>query len=94
MPVPFCPLQERKDELKADFGVLEIGLFGSYVQGKPGKNSDVDILVEFRKTIDLLTFVHLKNYLSKLLALKVDLVMKKALRPKIGERILKEVTYI
>jgi len=43
------------------------------------------------KAIDLLTFVNLKNYLSGLLNTNVDLVMKKALKPGIGQRILKEV---
>jgi len=53
--------------------------------------SDIDILVEFEKAIDLLTFVNLKNYLSDLLGTNVDLVMKKALKPGISQRILKEV---
>jgi len=50
--------------------------------------------VEFEKAIDLFTFVHLKNYLSDLLGVNVDLVTKKALKPKIGERILSETVYI
>jgi predicted nucleotidyltransferase len=35
-----------------------------------------------------------KNYLSDLLGVKVDLVLKKALKPHIGERILQEVIMI
>jgi predicted nucleotidyltransferase len=50
--------------------------------------------VEFEKAIDLFTFVHLKNHLSDLLGVNVDLVTKKALKPKIGERILSETVYI
>jgi len=33
----------------------------------------------------------LENYLSDTLGVKVDLVMKDALKPRIGERILNEV---
>ena len=39
-------------------------------------------------------FVHFKNHLSDLLEANVDLVMKRALKPEIGERVLREVVYI
>ena len=87
-------LQNHKAALKDEYGVIEIGLFGSYTKGNQKKTSDVDILVEFEKAIDLFTFVHLKNHLSDLLGANVDLVIKKALKPKIGERILSETVYI
>jgi len=55
---------------------IEIGLFGSYTKGSQKETSDVDILVEFEKAIDLFTFVQLKNHLSDLLNINVDLVIK------------------
>ena len=60
------------------------------------KGSDIDILVEFypEAEIDLIKFVELEEFLSNLLGIKVDLVMKSALKPRIGKRILKEVVYI
>lgn len=87
-------LQAHKEELNRKYGVTEIGVFGSFVKNEQNDTSDVDILVEFDKAIDLLTFVNLKNYLSDLLKLNVDLVMKKALKPKIGQRILQEIVDI
>jgi len=66
-------------------------MFGSCVKNEQHETSDVDLLVEFDEAIDLFTFVNLKNYLSDLLNVNVDLVMKKALKPKIGQRILREV---
>jgi predicted nucleotidyltransferase len=87
-------LQDHKATLKDEYGVIEIGLFGSYVKGNQKEASDVDILVEFEKAIDLFTFVHLKNHLSDLLGVNVDLVTKKALKPEIGKRILSETVYI
>lgn len=87
-------LQEHKDELESEYGVTEIGVFGSYSKRKETNTSDLDVLIDFKKAVDLLTFIHLKNYLSDLLKINVDLVMKKALKPKIGKRILKEVVYI
>ncbi|MBD3386675.1 nucleotidyltransferase [candidate division KSB1 bacterium] len=87
-------LLSHKEELERKYGVTEIGIFGSYVKNEQNDASDVDILVDFDKSIDLLTFVNLKNYLSDLLGMNVDLVMKKALRPGIGQRILEEVQEI
>ena len=84
-------LQNHKEELTRKYGVSEIGIFGSYVNNEQNDTSDIDILVDFNKPIDLLIFVNLQNYLTDLLKAKVDLVMKKALKPKIGQRILKEV---
>ena len=87
-------LKAHKIELEEEYGVLEIGVFGSYVEGNQRETSDVDILVEFKKAVDLFLFVHLKNYLSDLLGANVDLVMKRALKPNIGKRILGQVVYI
>jgi len=87
-------LAEHRAELKKLFKVQEIGLFGSYVRDQQNESSDVDILVEFDEPIGLISFVGLKNYLSDLLGVEVDLVMKNALKPRIGKRILKEVVYV
>ncbi len=87
-------LQAHKEELNQKYGVSEIGVFGSFVKNEQNNTSDVDVLIEFDKAVDLLTFVNLKNYLSDLLNVNVDLVMKKALKPKIGQRILQEVVEI
>ncbi|MGR3174039.1 MAG: nucleotidyltransferase family protein [Candidatus Scalindua sp.] len=84
----------HKEDLKDEYAVNEIGIFGSYTKEEQIETSDIDILVDFQKAIDLLTFVHLKNHLSELLNVNVDLVMKKALKPNIGQRILREVVYI
>jgi len=87
-------LTKNRDMLRKKFKVKEIGLFGSYVRGEQKEISDVDILVEFEETPTLLEFVELENYLTELLGVKVDLVMKRALKPTIKEFVLKEVVYI
>lgn len=87
-------LAKNKKELEQNYNIREIGIFGSYVNGKPAKTSDIDILVMFEETIGLFKFMELEEYLTKLLGIKVDLVSKKALKPRIGEHILKEVVYL
>ena len=89
-------LKKHKKELKEKYGIKEIGIFGSYLRGEAKKESDVDILVEFNldAKVSLLDFVELENYLSDLLGVKVDLVEKSALKPRIGKQILSEVVYL
>ncbi len=87
-------LKKGKTILRERFKVQKIGIFGSLLRGEERKKSDVDILVEFYEVISLLDFVALERELSELIGEKVDLVMKSALKPRIGENILKEVIYI
>jgi len=89
-------LKKYEKELKEKYGIKEIGIFGSYLRGEAKERSDLDILVEFKPEtkISLLDFVELENYLSDLIGVKVDLVEKSALKPRIGKRILSEVVNI
>jgi predicted nucleotidyltransferase len=89
-------LTTHKEELKEKYGVIELGIFGSFVRGENKKDSDLDILVEFEEDpgIGLITFVNMENYLSDLLGIKVDLVEKSSLKPRIGRYILKEVLFL
>lgn len=83
-------LREHLPELRARYGVRSLALFGSYVRGEQDVDSDLDVLVDYEAPPDLFQFVELEDTLSQLLGVKVDLVMKSALRPRIGKRILAE----
>lgn len=89
-------LKMHKSELKKKYRIKEIGVFGSYIRGEDKQGSDLDVLVEFEKDArtGLLEFINLENYLSEVLGVKVDLVEKSALKPRIGKHILKEVVYL
>jgi predicted nucleotidyltransferase len=87
-------LEQLKPLLADRFKVQTIGIFGSYVRGEQKKKSDLDILVEFSEPIGLFKFVELEDFLSQELNLKVDLVMKDALKPRIKDSILKEAIYV
>ena len=39
-------LQTHKDEMAQRFGVVSIGLFGSYARGDAREDSDIDIAIE------------------------------------------------
>lgn len=84
-------LRHHLPELKERYSVNYLGIFGSYIREEQTENSDLDILVQFDNKPGLLKYIELENYLSDLLGIKVDLVMKSALKPNIGKRILSEV---
>jgi len=88
-------LQERKNYLVEKFGVIEIAIFGSYARGEQRKNSDIDIIVDFKegwKTFD--NYMDLKFYLEELFGKKVDLVIKSAINPRIKPFIIEEAIYV
>ncbi len=77
-------------ELKKEYHVESLKIFGSRLRGDNRAESDIDILVSFSSTPSLLEFIRLKNHLSEILGLEVDLVMRDALKPHIGKKIIDE----
>ena len=77
-------------ELHERYGVRTLGVFGSYARGEQKPRSDLDLLVEFDRIPTLPEFIDLEDHLGDLLGVKVDLVTRRALKGKIGNRILSE----
>jgi len=84
-------LRENKPVLEEKYKVKTLGIFGSYVRGEQKEGSDLDILVEFQEPVGLFKFMELEEFLGKNTGVKVDLVSRKALKPRIGKYILEEV---
>lgn len=72
----------------------KIGVFGSFVFGDYREDSDIDLLVEFKKPIGLFDFIGLENHLTDKLGRKVDLVAKNGLKRYIRKNILDSVVYV
>jgi len=66
-------LKQHEHELEEKYKVKKIGIFGSYARGEQQEGSDIDIIVEFKEPVGFL-FVHLADFLEKILGAKVDLV--------------------
>ena len=80
-------LRAEKPYLREHFGLLSIGLFGSYAKGTQGPESDVDLLVELTEArFDFLVGVQV--HLEKKIGKPVELVRK---RPGLSQRFLKRV---
>ena len=86
-------LKKLKPTLNKLYNVDKIGYFGSYSRNEQNEDSDIDILVYFRKPIGW-DFFDLQELLEKELELKVDLVSEKALKEQLRQIILNSVKYI
>jgi uncharacterized protein len=83
-------LRRETPLIKDQFGVDSLEVFGSYVRNEQNADSDLDLLVSFRRVPSLFGFMALENHLTDVLGVKVDLVMKDTLKPSIGRQILSE----
>ena len=85
---------EQNSEKLRKYGVKNIGLFGSYIKNKQTRESDIDLVVEFKKgkkTFD--NYMELKFFLEDLLECKVDLVIAEAIKPDLKSYIMEDVKY-
>lgn len=90
-------LQELKSDIlslkpyiQENYSVDEVYIFGSYARKEQKEDSDIDLLVNFKKTPDLLTFIEIEEFLSKKLKHDVDLVPKRKLKAQLRDVILQE----
>ena len=87
-------LQEHRTELNL-YGVVSIGLFGSYVRNEQNKNSDIDLLLDFEPSSENFdNYMHVCTLLEQVfMGDKIEIVTKNGLSPYIGPSILNEVVY-
>jgi len=87
-------LQRFKQEHGSEYGITQIGIFGSVARGEHTEESDVDVLVE-APVMSLLTQIGIKHQLEEMMGVPVDVVRKsKYMPPRFKARIEKEVMYV
>ncbi len=86
-------LKRYQAELRRDYHVRRIGIFGSYSRDEQGIESDIDILVELEKPLGL-RFVRLARRLEEILGHKVDLVTPNAINPRLWKYIEQDIVYV
>ena len=86
-------LKAVKPYLLAQWGVTEVAVFGSVARGEATPDSDVDILFDYDSPLGL-EIVTLGDYLEESLGCKVDLLSKKAVRPKVWPYIKGDMRYV
>jgi len=86
-------IREHSEEIRLEYGVARLGVFGSRARGEAKPDSDLDVLVEFAHPT-FRNYMGLKRFLERLIGVPVDLVSVAALKPLLGEHILREVRYV
>jgi len=81
-------IRAEKAVLQSQFGVEEIGLFGSYARDMQAETSDVDILVNM-KDRSMTNYFNLLDFLEAKLRAKIDLVAK---HPNLSDSFLKMIS--
>jgi len=87
-------IKAEKTFLKENFGVLNIGLFGSYAKNQQNSDSDIDFLVEFTEPrFDWIA--SLQIYMEKKFEKKIEIVRKyNQSKSRFLERIEQEINYV
>ncbi len=87
-------LSAHKTEFKQDFGLVKIGLFGSYARGENFEGSDIDIVVELKKP-DLFYLIGIKQTVEDALGAKVDVVrLRDKMNKSLRHRIERDAIYV
>lgn len=89
-------LSRNKQYFRDRYGIIKIGLFGSYARDDQVENSDIDLIVEFEKDTPNLydRKRDLKRYIKENLNLNVDIAREKYIKPIYRKSILKEAIYV
>ncbi|NMC74499.1 MAG: nucleotidyltransferase family protein [Geobacteraceae bacterium] len=86
-------LREHKPEMEERFGVIRIGLFGSYVRGEAREDSDIDFSIELTSN-SADTYFGLLHYLEDSFQKRIDLGLESSFKPLIKPYIMKEIIYV
>lgn len=78
-------------EVSGKFNPVRIGVFGSYARNEQKSGSDLDLLIEFDRKINLLDLIGLEQELSELLQIKVDLVTRRSVPERLMPYIEKDL---
>jgi hypothetical protein len=87
-------LLAHENDLRSQFGVKSLALFGSVARGEATDASDVDLLVEFNRPTGYFGLIVLQEHLEGLLGCKVDLGTPRSLKPRLRDRVLQECIHV
>lgn len=84
-------IKVHRKTLEQKYGILSIGLFGSYARGENNQFSDIDFFVELKKQ-SFSEYAGLEIFLEELFQRKVQVVVKYSrLRPRFLDSIKKDL---
>jgi predicted nucleotidyltransferase len=87
-------LREFKRDFSEQYGIVELGVFGSYARDEAREDSDVDIVFQAREP-NLFRTVRMKEALERVLVRHVDVVRwRESMNPRLKARIADEARYV
>ncbi len=87
-------LKQNREFIQHEFGVVRMGLFGSFARETAREDSDVDIAVAMRDERIFRNFFRLEKYLQEHLRRKIDLGLEDSLKPLARQRVKEEIIYV
>ena len=86
-------ISSKTEELKRDFGIRSLRIFGSVSRNEQHEGSDVNVCVEMEPKVYMV--VRLKRFLEDLLQCSVDVIrLHKHINPYLLDEIEKEGIYV
>jgi len=87
-------LKEHKPYFVNEYGVIKLGLFGSYALDQAREDSDIDLVIEMKSEHKFRNFFALRHYLEAQLKKEIDLGIEHTLKSVIRESIQGKVIYV
>ena len=86
-------IRSHKKELDS-FNLKSLALFGSAARDESHALSDIDILVEFQDKATFDQYMKLKIFLEDTMGCPIDLVTRKALKPRMRDSVEREALHV
>lgn len=87
-------LNKNKGEFRVRYGVVKIGLAGSFARDEDIAGSDIDIIVSIQSDNKFRSFFELLHYLEDSLGHKIDMATEESLKPRVKKAIMKDIFYV
>ena len=89
-------LSQHKEEFFQKFGLVKLGIFGSFGRDEAKEDSDIDIIIELdSNVVDIYRKKQaFRHELESFFHRKVDIAREKYLKPLAKESIMNDVIYV
>jgi predicted nucleotidyltransferase len=86
-------LRENKDYFYKRYGIKSIKLFGSVARGEDNKNSDIDLLIEFKdfKSANLRNYMGFIKEIQQTFKRKADVATNEMIKPLLWKYIKRDL---
>jgi predicted nucleotidyltransferase len=87
-------LRYYKEQNAEKYGIIDMGIFGSFARSEAGEESDLDVFIS-TKTPNPFLLVHIKEDIEKEVQRRVDIVrFREKMNPYLKQRITEEGVHV